>query len=74
MREGKEGDREEEWRETITSLEHGQSLVGPSPAVNHRGCLVPFSSSGRQTNGWIHVGTKRLCSPQMELSKQQQYQ
>lgn len=22
---------------------------------------------GRQTNGWIHVGTKRLCSLQMQL-------
>lgn len=61
-------------RETITSLERGQSRVGPGPTVNHRGCFVPFPSSGRHTNGWIHVGTKRLCSPQMELWKQQQYQ
>lgn len=26
--------------------------------------LSPFPSSGKQTNGRIHVGTKRLCSPQ----------
>lgn len=64
---GKERDQEEERGETITSLERGQSQSGPGPMVNHRGCLVPFPSSGRQTNGWIHVGTKRLCSPQMEL-------
>lgn len=63
----KERGRQEEQGETITSLECGQSQAGPGPMVNHRGCLVPFPSSGRQTNGWIHVGIKRLCSPQMEL-------
>lgn len=62
--------RQEERGDTITSLEHGQSQVGLGPKLNHRGrlqWLVPFPSSGRQTSGWIHVGIKRLCSPQMEL-------
>lgn len=67
MGETDERGKEEERGETITSLERGQSQVGPGPTVNHRGRLVPFPSSGTHTSGWIHVGTKRLCSAQMEL-------
>lgn len=51
----------------ITSLEHSQSQMGLGPNLNHRGSLVSFLSSVRQTNDWIHVGIKRLCSTQMEL-------
>lgn len=64
---GEESDKEVERGETITSLECGQSQTGPRPKANHRACLVPVPSSGRLTNGWIHVETKRLCSSQMEL-------
>lgn len=67
--EDKRGEREADKRnrgDTITSLEHSQSQTGLGPNLNHRDCLVsiPFS---RQTNDWIHIGIKRLCSPQMEL-------
>lgn len=65
--DGGERGQQEELGDTITSLEHGQSQTGLGPNLNHRGCLVSFPSSVRQTNDWIHVGIKRLCSPQMEL-------
>lgn len=52
--------------ETITSLERGQSHVGPDPAMNHRGCLVPFPPLDGQMTGFM-LELKGFCSTQIEL-------